>query len=351
MEEFQRHAASGARVFSAKDNTLPAPAELFDQSIVADPPKRGVRLGIAGLPLARRKGPVLLLDGLLESGVASLVVSELLKHTRIPVVQESLDDRDARTPSASSDDSACIADGSMRPGVSMTDTLDQSPEPGRFDTSFHTRAAADGQRESLNWLVQRFTPLLLAQAERRMGAVLRRHHDPEDLVNDVWSIAVPRLSGLEMSDQRHASVLAKFLGTTLLRRVRDLARRHRDAPEPIGEREQNLPDEITGIVTNITRREQRNFVWECLSELDDADRDVVIFRGIEQRPHREIAALMGIEVGTVAVRYHRALKKLRLSFPKSVFEDLPDIEETLKGGRALNGYSTKKSKGSEVAKN
>ena len=84
-------------------------------------------------------------------------------------------------------DAECAADG----------------DPGAL-TSLHVRRAADGDSESLGWVVARLSPLLLAQADYRLGPVLRSLYDPEDLVNDTWIVALPRLPELPARDGRHA---------------------------------------------------------------------------------------------------------------------------------------------------
>jgi DNA-directed RNA polymerase specialized sigma24 family protein len=48
----------------------------------------------------------------------------------------------------------------------------------------------------------------------------------------------------------------------------------------------------------------------------------MVLRGIEGRPHKEIADRIGLTPENVAVRYHRLLKELRELLPESVFDDL-----------------------------
>ena len=92
-------------------------------------------------------------------------------------------------------------------------------------TTIHVQRAKHGDEASLDWVVRRFTPLLLAQARYRLGASLRTHYDPEDLVSEVWAIALPRLPDLTVRDGRATPVLVKFLATTLLFRVNSLMRK------------------------------------------------------------------------------------------------------------------------------
>jgi DNA-directed RNA polymerase specialized sigma24 family protein len=49
---------------------------------------------------------------------------------------------------------------------------------------------------------------------------------------------------------------------------------------------------------------------------------VLVLRLIEQRSNVEIAKMLGVPRNTIAVRYRRALEKLRSALPPSVFADV-----------------------------
>lgn len=68
---------------------------------------------------------------------------------------------------------------------------------GEEPTSIHVRRAHAGERESLAWLITRFSSLLRLQASYRLRGTLRRIYDPDDLVDDVWVAVLPRLGDLE----------------------------------------------------------------------------------------------------------------------------------------------------------
>ena len=63
---------------------------------------------------------------------------------------------------------------------------------------------------------------------------------------------------------------------------------------------------------------------ERAPELSPADREVVILRGIEQGNNRDVATVLQLEPNTVAVRYRRALAKLRAELPDSIWDELGD---------------------------
>jgi RNA polymerase sigma-70 factor (ECF subfamily) len=199
------------------------------------------------------------------------------------------------------------------------------------DTTIHVQRAKHGDGASLDWVVRRFTPLLLAQARYRLGASLRAHYDPEDLVSEVWAIALPRLPDLRVRDGRATPVLVKFLATTLLFRANSLmrklaARSARQGPvDPNAERDVDLaaalPDDTSGIVTNAVRREMEGAVAKALGGLDAADREIVLLRAVEQVSNKTVAVLLGIEPNAASKRYQRALEKLRARVSGSVFDD------------------------------
>lgn len=211
-----------------------------------------------------------------------------------------------------------------------SDNSDDSQNLGDV-TTFHVRQAREGNVESLQWLVEKFSPLLLASARYRLGKNLSTLYDPEDIVNDVWLVALPRLPELPSRDARYTPVLLKFLTTTLLFRINNLVEKHiRGKPQkeqgkgsetsfsdPVNE----LAASQTIIIRRVLRGEVGEFLKEGLDRLEDKDRELVILRGIEQRPYKEIATLLGRDRKVLAVQYQRALDKLRSLLPGSIFEE------------------------------
>ncbi len=204
-----------------------------------------------------------------------------------------------------------------------------APSPGSHElTSLHTRRAIDGDVVSLEWLVERLAPLLVAHADYRLGPMLRPYHEAEDLVQEAWMTAFRRLSTLELDDgQRAAPTLLKFLSTTITLQVQNLLRRHlrggrqlrRGAAETLDE----LPAEASGVITRSIRRERHDAVSQAIEELTGADREVVLLRGVEQLPNKTVATVLGLSEAAVAKRYERALGRLRGKLADSVFAELP----------------------------
>lgn len=196
-------------------------------------------------------------------------------------------------------------------------------------TSFHVNRAIQGNDESLAWMVTRFSPLLHAQAAYRLVGSLRHVADPDDLVAEVWAVALPRLSDIHARAGRVTPVLAKFLSRTLLFCFNNLAKRHargdlRPRADDEGRPVSQIPEETSGVVARLSRREGERAVAAALARLEPDDREIIVLRGIEQNPVGTIATLLGVTENVASVRYHRALKKARALIPESILSELPD---------------------------
>jgi len=196
-------------------------------------------------------------------------------------------------------------------------------------TSHHARRAADGDVSSLTWLVERLSPLLIAQVQFRLGPSLRRIYDPEDLVQDAWLIALPWMSTMQAPNGRYTPVLLKFLSSTLVHRVQNLVRKHiqgKPQVQPMpGDASGATPEpaaQQSGAITQAVRSEHRELIYDALQRLRDVDRQVIVLRGIEQLPSRTVGAMLGLTREAVAMRYRRALGSLQARLPGSVFAEL-----------------------------
>jgi RNA polymerase sigma factor (sigma-70 family) len=199
-----------------------------------------------------------------------------------------------------------------------------SRPPGERLTSLHIQQAIQSDRASVGWLVSRFTPLLLCQAQHRISPSLKRFCDPEDVVADVWMVTLAALPRLEPSNGSFSRGLLRFASTVLIRRVRDLLEKHVIGKPQLEDDAASLPADTRGVVSHVVAEEIKGVVSSSLRGLAPQDREIVVLRGIEGRPHKEIAARLGLDPDNVALRYHRALKRLRELVPASVFEDLED---------------------------
>ena len=207
-------------------------------------------------------------------------------------------------------------------------------DQGETDTaSAYVRDAIDGDPEARQWIIERFTPALLAQARFRLLAFprLKGLYAPEDLVGDVWVRTLPKIPELSPRQASHTRTLLSFLSTCLLYRLNDLVDKHYGAkpavaplPSPSStDRERRLADEVSGVVTRATRNERASLVLEALDELESKDRDVIVLKGIEGLANPEVGLLLDMTPKNVSVRYLRAIRRLRERLPGSLFDELP----------------------------
>lgn len=202
---------------------------------------------------------------------------------------------------------------------------DEQAEPQQWHTTYLVRRARTGDSASLDAMVARLSPLLLAVADYRLGPALRARVDPEDIVNEAWLVTLPRLAELAERESRVTPVLLKFLTTTINHLINNLLRRRiagrHDAADGVTS-VSRLPAEASGAITRAVRNEAEEAVHKCIAELPARDREIVLLRGIEQNSSATVATLLGLSVAAVDKRYSRAIARLRQLLPSSVFAEL-----------------------------
>jgi RNA polymerase sigma-70 factor (ECF subfamily) len=83
-------------------------------------------------------------------------------------------------------------------------------------------------------------------------------------------------------------------------------------------------DTQTSVVAGIVKRETQNLVRTCIDELEEKDRQILILREIEQLPNQAVATILPLTPQAVAMRYRRAIERLRDRLPGSVFDEIPE---------------------------
>jgi RNA polymerase sigma-70 factor (ECF subfamily) len=196
-------------------------------------------------------------------------------------------------------------------------------------TSFHAQRAAQGERESLAWLVAHFQPLVAAQVRMRLGA-RSQAQDVDDVCAEVWLVLVRRMDTLAPRDGRWAPVVARFLGTTALQvcnnhlrsRLRHGGTAGAAADTSAVRPEDALAAETRGVLTRAVEADLGAAVRAALDRLSQDQREVLVLRLLEQRSNQEIAGILGVPANTVAVRYKRAIEELKARLPAGAFDEL-----------------------------
>jgi DNA-directed RNA polymerase specialized sigma24 family protein len=192
-------------------------------------------------------------------------------------------------------------------------------DPPSDPTTKLVRAAVRGDGTSRDDLVRRFTPLLLAQARYRLPRAMAHVCEPEDLVQECWAIALPRLPDLRLQQERMTPVLLKFLATTMLRLTAGLMRRHvTGRPSATDSALGLLPAEVSGVITQLCRREGEDALQKALAGMPAELREVLVLRGIEQQANSVVARLLRIDDSVVTRRFQSALELLRNVLPADI---------------------------------
>ncbi len=195
----------------------------------------------------------------------------------------------------------------------------------RSETTIHVRQAIAGSPTSASWVIEHFSPLLLAQAKYRLRRHLDGLHDAEDLVQHVWLVSLPKLAAIVPRNGRFTPPLLKFLSSVLHRRYQELLRSRiaRVKVDAVpADNASELADSITGPASAVLRGERVEALERSLDGLSEADREIIVLRGIEQLPYVVLAAKCGAAEGTLMVRYHRALERLGKLLPPCIAEEM-----------------------------
>jgi RNA polymerase sigma-70 factor (ECF subfamily) len=194
-----------------------------------------------------------------------------------------------------------------------------------------TRAQA-GDRDALNELFTRHRERLRRMVEMRLDWRLQARIDASDVIQDAFLDVATRLE-----EYLREPKLSFFLWLRLVvgEQLTNLHRHHlgvrmRDARREVSLYRDALPEassaalaaQLLGKHTSPTqaavRAERMLRMQEAINNLDPIDREVISLRHFEQLNRAETAQVLGIEAGTAAKRYIRALKRL-----KAVLADMP----------------------------
>ncbi|MEZ6194263.1 MAG: sigma-70 family RNA polymerase sigma factor [Planctomycetota bacterium] len=203
--------------------------------------------------------------------------------------------------------------------------MTQDADSFAAQTSLHLRRARSGDDRSLEWIVERFSPLVLLQIKQRFSPRVAALDEAEDLAQEVWARVLPGLSGLPATeDGRFTPVLVRRLKNEGLEALR---RRFRSRLAPIRSTEgldELAPDAASR--ETVRRALGRESVREVLdfiaASFSDEERELLTGRLIERRPYADLATETGIPEATLRKRCERVLARLRERFAAAIFDEL-----------------------------
>jgi RNA polymerase sigma-70 factor, ECF subfamily len=197
----------------------------------------------------------------------------------------------------------------------MADLTADSAETGAL-----LNQAAAGDRQALERLFARHEPYIRRLVMFRFDPRLRARVDPSDVVQET------QLEALRLMDdylRRRPMPFRLWLSKTAHDRLRKVRRRHAETAGRAVSREVPLPDASSLLLARrlfaggstpsrqLSRQETIRRVRQTLSQLPDADREVLLMRTFEGLSFQDVACLLDIDASAARKRYGRALLKLR----------------------------------------
>jgi RNA polymerase sigma-70 factor (ECF subfamily) len=165
--------------------------------------------------------------------------------------------------------------------------------------------AKGGDRRAFDALVERHLP----RVWRVVYRVLRHREDTEDVVQEVFVTAHRSLREFR-GDAKLSTWLHRIAVTRAINHAERASERVRRTSEPIeaaGEPASTAPTPLHALEA----KELRRRLADCLDKVPETWRAVLALRDAEQMAYEEIAAVLGLALGTVRSRLARARQMLQ----------------------------------------
>lgn len=174
------------------------------------------------------------------------------------------------------------------------------------------RGFAGGDATAFEALYARLAPQLYLWSSLRIPRPLWARLDPEDLVQEVWMRATAALERFDPARGGFRTWLFGIAARTLAEQLRRLSVRRREGGGGAGDTQlQQVPAPATSIVRGAMRTEQLRRFVDLAAGLPPLDRHLLLHRGLEERPHAEVGAGLGISAEAAEMRWRRLLGRLR----------------------------------------
>lgn len=179
----------------------------------------------------------------------------------------------------------------------------RSPDEGEL-----VRRAQRGEEQAREELARRYRDRAYITALQILGR-------PEDAKDVAQEALLSLFVHLDRLDPKRP--VAPWLQRIVRNQAIDHLRRRRvrraqslDTSGPEGSAIDVIDDEID-IAGDAELRQRQHVIWGCLRSLSDEHREIVVLRDYQDLSYQEVAQTLGVPVGTVMSRLHRARKALR----------------------------------------
>jgi RNA polymerase sigma-70 factor (ECF subfamily) len=199
---------------------------------------------------------------------------------------------------------------------------------GSLDDLSLVEACRGGQTEAFGALVRRYQERLYPTIVRLIGS----SEDAEDVLQDTFVRAFERLDQFHGDSSFYTWLYRIAINLALSgyrrRRVRGSLKRSRMWSAPVSSEPADVSSESDPTIS-LERAEREKIVERALEKLGPEHRAVVILKDFDGHRYEEISAILGVPVGTVRSRLHRARCELR-----DLLRDLVDEEHSAREATA-----------------
>lgn len=161
----------------------------------------------------------------------------------------------------------------------------------------HLAGIARGEKEALAALYHATRDGVYAFA----FSLLRSPHDAEDVLQETYLLIWGGAAGYRSQGKPMAWILT-CARNLCLQKLRQ-RQRQADLPQEDWEPWLRAKEGMTA--------EDKVILAECMKQLTDEERQIVVLHAVGGLKHREIAQMLALPLSTVLSKYARALKKLR----------------------------------------
>jgi RNA polymerase sigma-70 factor (ECF subfamily) len=204
---------------------------------------------------------------------------------------------------------------------------EMTPTPGQVADL--VARAAEGDKEAVAELLERYRPRLRRMVALRMDARLQGRVGASDVIQEGFLEALRRLDEYAADPSVPFYIWLRFL---VGQNVQEQHRRHlgtagRDVGREVSIYRGAMPGASTGalaarLLGNLTspsqaaiRAERKLRLQEALNRIDPLDREILVLRHYEQMTNGDAAAALGLDKSAASKRYTRALERLKEILP------------------------------------
>lgn len=175
-------------------------------------------------------------------------------------------------------------------------------------------SAAEGDREFID-LYREAAPAIYAWARIHILPPLQRRIDPEDVLQEVCARAFVRFESFDPGRAPFRAWLFGFAHNVLREALRSLKTRGESvfmsADASTGNGFDRIADDATSVTSRVAREEALQTFIGGVAELEEDERRLLLYRGLEGRKHGEVAEVLGITRDNAEKRWQRLRSKLQ----------------------------------------